>query len=94
MAQQAHHHFIPSSYLKGFTEGGKDTSQFWGVPKNNDKPFLTNPKDACSRRHYNAVQHDDPLVVEKWYANVIEPRINIALNFFPALHQYEVRVIN
>jgi hypothetical protein len=79
MARQAHHHFIPSSYLKGFTEEGKDTSQFWCVPINNDEPFLTRPKDACSQRDYYTVAHEDSLIVEKWYANEIEPRINIAL---------------
>ncbi len=79
MARQAHHHFIPISYLKGFTEGGKDTSQFWCMPINNDDPFLTSPNDACSKRDYYTVDHEDPLIVEKWYANEIEPKINIAL---------------
>ncbi len=79
MARQAHHHFIPSSYLKGFTEGGEDTSQFWCVPINNDKPFLTKPKDACSKRDYYTVEGKDSLVVEKFYATEVEPRINKAL---------------
>ena len=81
MARQAHHHFIPSSYLKGFTKGGHDTSQFWGVPINNDEPFITNPKDACSKRDYYTIENEDSLLIERWYANEIEPKINIALNY-------------
>ena len=81
MARQAHHHFIPSSYLKGFTEKGKDTSKFWGIPTNNDEAFLTNPKDACSKRDYYSIDSDDSLVIEKWYATEIEPKINIALKY-------------
>ncbi len=79
MGRQAHHHFIPSSYLKGFTLGGEDTSKFWGIPVNNDSPFPTKPKDACSKRDYYTTEHENPLFVEHWYANEIEPKINVAL---------------
>ena len=79
MGRQAHHHFIPSSYLKGFTLEGEDTSPFWCVPNNNDAPFRTKPKDACSKRDYYKIEHDNSLLVEHWYANEIEPKINIAL---------------
>jgi hypothetical protein len=82
VARKAIHHFIPRSYLKGFTEGGKDTSQFWGVRKttnNNHKAFLTSPSDACCKRDYYTVEHENPLVVENWYAEEIEPKLNLAL---------------
>lgn len=78
MSRKAKHHFIPRSYLKGFTEGGKDTSQFLGVRKiadNNHKAFLTTPNDACCKRDYYTVEHEDSLVVENWYAEEIEPNI-------------------
>ena len=81
MGRKAHHHYIPSSYLKGFTLEGEDTSQFWGVPINNDAPFSTNPKDACSKRDYYKINHDDELLIENWYAEEIEPKISIALKY-------------
>lgn len=79
MGRQAKHHFIPKCYLKGFTIGGTDSSQFWGVPNNDSKPFLTRPNDACSQRDYYTVDAEDSLAVEKWYANKIEPKIKFAL---------------
>jgi hypothetical protein len=79
MGRQAHHHFIPSSYLKGFTQDGEDSSPFWGVPINNNEAFPTKPTDACSMRDYYTIEHDNSLIVEHWYANKIEPKINIAL---------------
>lgn len=79
MGRQAHHHYIPSSYLKGFTLEGEDTSLFWCVPNNNDTPFRTKPKDACSKRDYYKIEHDNSLLVEHWYATEIEPKINVAL---------------
>ncbi len=82
MSRKAKHHFIPRSYLKGFAEGGKDTSQFFGVRKiadNNHKVFLTTPIDVCCKRDYYTVEHEDSLVVENWYAEEIEPKINLAL---------------
>jgi hypothetical protein len=79
MGRKAKHHFIPRSYLKRFTEGGKDSSLFWSVPINNDTPFQTSPKDACSERDYYTFQHTNSLVVEDWYATEIEPKINEAL---------------
>ena len=60
---------------------GKDSSQFWGVPINNDHPFLTTPKDACSKRDYYTIEHENSLLIENWYANEIEPKIGIALKY-------------
>jgi hypothetical protein len=79
MGRQAHHHFIPRTYLKGFTLGGKDTSSFWCVPANDEKSFPTTPKDACSKRDYYTVDHQNPLIVENWYATEIEPKIGMTL---------------
>jgi len=81
MGRQAGHHFIPRTYLKGFTEGGKDASQFWCIPINNDNPFITSPKDACHKRDHYTVEHEDPLIIEKFYANEIELKIGIALKY-------------
>ena len=39
MGRKAKHHFIPKCYLKGFTDGGENSSPFWAVPINNDDPF-------------------------------------------------------
>lgn len=79
MGRQAHHHYIPSSYLKGFTLGGEKSSPFWGVPINNDEAFPTKPVDACSKRDYYTIDHENSLLVEHWYANTIEPKLNLAL---------------
>lgn len=81
MGRQAHHHFIPTSYLKGFTVGGESSSTFWCIPINNDEPFPTNPKDACSMRDYYTIEHENSLLIEHWYANEIEPQINIAVRY-------------
>mgnify|MGYP000576718898 FL=1 len=80
MGRKAKHHFIPKCYLKGFTDGGNNDSQFWGVPINNEKPFPTTPNDACAIRDYYSVEHSDSLVVEDYYANQVEPKIARALS--------------
>lgn len=87
MGRQAHHHFIPCTYLKGFTLGGEDTSSFWGVPVNNENPFPTKPKDACSKRDYYTVDHENPLAVEHWYANEIEPKISKPLRYIERVQE-------
>lgn len=76
MGRKAKHHYIPKCYLKGFTEGGKDSSPFWCVPVNNSAPFKTNPNDSCAERDYYTLSHSEPLVVENWYANEVEPIIS------------------
>ncbi len=75
MGRKAKHHYIPKSYLKEFTEGGEDSSQFWCVPVNNEAPFQTSPNKACAERDYYTIQHSNPLLVEDWYAEKIEPKI-------------------
>jgi hypothetical protein len=79
MGRQAGHHFIPASYLAGFTEGETKESSFWSVPKNNKKPFQTNPIKSCKKRDYYTIKHENSLLVEHWYANEIEPKIKQAL---------------
>lgn len=81
MGSKNKHHYIPASYLAGFTEGGKRTSPFWCIPKNNSKPYGTNPNDSCAQRKYYTVENldDNPLFVEDWYAEKIEPQIAIVL---------------
>lgn len=81
MGRKSKHHFIPRTYLKRFTIDGKDSSLFWSVPVNNDDPFQTSPKDACSNRDYYTIQHTNTLLVEDWYATEIEPKINEALRY-------------
>lgn len=75
MGRKAKHHYIPKCYLKGFTDGGKNSSQFWAVPKNNDVPFPTSPNDSCAERDYYSVDHENSLIVEDFYAEQIEPKI-------------------
>ncbi|AEV37215.1 hypothetical protein PSE_2707 [Pseudovibrio sp. FO-BEG1] len=75
MGRKAKHHYIPRGYLKGFTKEGKKSSPFLCVPKNNSQPFITNPNDACAQRDYYKVQHPNPLLIEDWYGETIEPKI-------------------
>jgi hypothetical protein len=80
MGRKAKHHYIPKCYLKGFTNDGENTSEFWAVPKNNDAPFLTSPNDSCAERDYYSVEHTNSLIVEDFYAEQIEPKIIKAIN--------------
>jgi hypothetical protein len=81
MGRKARHHYIPKCYLKGFTNGGESSSPFWAVPVNKDAPYLTSPNDSCVQRDYYTVNHEDPLIVENFYAEQIEPKILKAINF-------------
>jgi hypothetical protein len=75
MARKAKHHYISKCYLKGFTDGGENSSAFWCVPINNDPPFPTSPNDSCAMRDYYTVQHTNSLIVEDFYAKKVEPKI-------------------
>jgi len=79
MGRKSRHHYIPKCYLKGFTEGGENNSKFWCVPINNDSPFQTSPNDSCVIRDYYTVQHLNSLIVENWYAEIIEPQVSKAI---------------
>jgi hypothetical protein len=81
MGRQASHHYIPASYLAGFTEGETKESSFWSVPKDNKKPFKTSPIKSCKKRDYYTIEHENSLLVEHWYANKIEPKIKKALEY-------------
>lgn len=81
MGRKAKHHYIPKCYLKGFTNGGENSSPFWAVPINNDNPFPTSPNDACAQRDYYTVNHHTPLIVEDFYAEQIEPSISKAISY-------------
>jgi hypothetical protein len=81
MGRKAKHHYIPKCYLKGFTNGGENSSQFWAVPKNNATPFPTSPNDSCAERDYYSVEHTNSLIVEDFYAEQIEPKIIKAINY-------------
>lgn len=81
MGRKEKHHFIPKCYLKGFTDGGENSSHFWAVPVNNEAPFLTNPNDACAQRDYYTVDHKNSLIVENFYAEQLEPKIIKAIDY-------------
>jgi hypothetical protein len=81
MGRKAKHHYIPKCYLKGFTNGGENSSPFWAVPINNDNPFPTSPNDACAQRDYYTVDHENSLIVEDFYAEKIEPKISAAISY-------------
>jgi len=81
MGRQAGHHYIPASYLAGFTEDETKESSFWSVPKDNKTPFKTSPLKSCKKRDYYTIDHDNSLLVEHWYANEIEPKIKKALEY-------------
>ncbi|MBU0541037.1 MAG: DUF4238 domain-containing protein [Gammaproteobacteria bacterium] len=84
MGRKAKHHYIPKCYLKGFTNGGENSSPFWVVPINNDNPFPTTPNDACAQRDYYTVDHKNSLIVEDFYAEQIEPKISQAISYINA----------
>ncbi|PKH88266.1 DUF4238 domain-containing protein [Colwellia sp. Bg11-28] len=75
MGRKAKHHYIPKCYLKGFTNEGENSSQFWAVPTNNNSPFTTSPNDSCAERDYYSVDHTNSLIIEDFYAEQIEPKI-------------------
>lgn len=79
MGRKSKHHYVPKCYLKGFTNGGENSSSFWCIPKNNNTPFLTTPNNACVKRDYYSVAHSNSLVVEDWYGEKIEPKIGGAI---------------
>jgi len=82
MGRQAQHHYIPASYLSGFTNGGEKTSHFIVKPKSSSLSFVKNPIGICKSRDYYTIEGaDDGLIVEKFYAYEIEPLINKALKF-------------
>ncbi|WP_429115544.1 DUF4238 domain-containing protein [Aeromonas veronii] len=81
MGRKAKHHYIPKCYLKGFANGGDNSSSFWAVPKNKGNPFSTTPNDACAQRDYYTVEHNNSLIVEDFYAEQIEPKIGKVLNY-------------
>ena len=81
MGRKAKHHYIPKCYLKGFANGGENSSPFWAVPINNDNPFPTSPNDACAQRDYYTVDHENSLIVEDFYAEQIEPKISKAISY-------------
>ncbi|ARD22989.1 DUF4238 domain-containing protein [Shewanella japonica] len=86
MGRQAGHHYIPASYLAGFTEGETKESIFWSIPIDNKKPFQTSPIKSCKKRDYYTIEHENSLLVEHWYANEIEPKIKQALEYI-SLHK-------
>lgn len=86
MGRKAKHHYIPKCYLKGFTNGGDNLSPFWAMSKDNGNYFSTTPNDACAQRDYYTVEHNNPLIVEDFYAEKIEPQISKALNYI-AVHE-------
>ncbi|ENL1297243.1 DUF4238 domain-containing protein [Vibrio parahaemolyticus] len=88
MGRQAGHHYIPASYLSGFTNEGKKTSRFRVQPKNGSSSYVTNPIGICKSRDYYTVEGvGDGLVVEKFYANEIEPEIKKALHYIQTSQQ-------
>lgn len=86
MGRQAGHHYIPASYLAGFTKGETKESTFWSIPIDNKKPFQTSPIKSCKKRDYYTIEHENSLLVEHWYANEIEPKIKQALEYI-SLHK-------
>ncbi|ONN48424.1 MULTISPECIES: DUF4238 domain-containing protein [Acinetobacter] len=81
MGRKSKHHYIPKCYLKEFTKGRKTTSLFWCIPNNNTKSFQTSPNDSCAQRDYYTIDHIDPLIIEDFYANQVEPKISLAINY-------------
>lgn len=87
------HHFIPACYLRGFTNGGKRTSLFWAFSANElGKKHGANPNDSCVKNNYYKLENShDLLFIEKWYANVVEPKIGEFLNEVNNLKKIDVQ---
>lgn len=81
MSKSKKHHYVPACYLKEFTNEGRRTSLFWAFPRN--KPgskYGTNPNDSCvSNNYYKLDENKQPLLIEEWYGNEVEPQIGIFL---------------
>jgi len=82
VGKQTNHHFIPACYLKGFTNDGDRNSRLWAFPKDGvKKAYGTNPNNACSKNNYYKLENNTkPLLIEKWYGDVIEPKIGSFLD--------------
>ncbi|MGF1767576.1 DUF4238 domain-containing protein [Enterovibrio makurazakiensis] len=80
MGRQAGHHFIPASYLSGFTVEATKEASFWSVPVKSGQAFSTSPVKSCKKRDYYSIEHKDSLLVEKWYAQEIEPKIKSSID--------------
>ena len=75
------HHFIPATYLAGFTDKWERVGRFWAVPKNNTSAYGTNANDACAIRDYNRLDvGEDPNLIEDWYGDTVESDIGESLN--------------
>jgi hypothetical protein len=88
MADKKKHHYIPACYLAGFTKEGKRTSTFLCARKDNTHQYGTNPNDSCAKSRYYKVDtlHADPLYIENWYAEKVEPMIGKTLEFISKNH--------
>ncbi|HDX8614397.1 TPA: DUF4238 domain-containing protein [Aeromonas dhakensis] len=82
MGRQAGHHYIPASYLAGFTMDNNKSAQFCVVPVDGKKTYKTSPTNVCkSRDYYSLPGLADSLSIEKFYATDIEPKIKLTLDF-------------
>ncbi len=49
------HHYLPASYLAGFTESGNKNDQFFVLEVQTGKSFKTSPKNVAVERDFNRV---------------------------------------
>lgn len=91
MSKKTKHHYIPACYLKGFTNEGKRNSLFWAFDVNNSKKrYKTNPNDSCvSNNYYKLEKNKEPLLIENWYAESVEPSIGEFLKDFDEINKID-----
>jgi len=66
-SEARNHHFVPQSYLRGFTSKGCKDSSFTVFDIQQNKRFETRPRNVCATRDFNriAVEGLDPNLIEK-----------------------------
>lgn len=94
------HHYLPASYLAGFTTSGKKNGQFSVIEVETGRSFRTSPKNVAVERDFNRVDIDGmaPDVIENALAPFEQEAVQAIANIvntgnFPKGMDYH-RIIN
>ena len=94
------HHYLPASYLAGFTTSGKKNGQFSVIEVETGRSFRTSPKNVAVERDFNRVYIDGmaPDVIENALAPFEQEAVQAIANIvntgiFPKGMDYH-RIIN
>jgi hypothetical protein len=66
------HHFVPQSYLAGFTLNGSKRGRIWILDATEQKIYKSSPSKTAAQTHFNRIDVPgiDPNIVEDLFANV------------------------